>query len=126
MKELHKLTACLALSLIALASANSSPSLHHPASTGPASGSPAEVLVLPASTLDAVTGSVLPALTEIAAGGVRPISDTETVTISGAGWRSDFWCGAATGAGLVMSATGILTPVGVGLSAAGIYCALYL
>lgn len=125
-KPLHKLVACTALALIAQGAASSSPSLHDPASPSPASGSPTDAFVLPASTLNAFTGSVLPALTDIAPGGVRPILDAETAMIAGAGWRSDFWCGAAAGAGLVLSATGVLTPVGVGLSAAGIYCALYL
>lgn len=56
----------------------------------------------------------------------NPITDEESAMVLGTGWKSDFWCGAATGAGFVMSATGILTPVGVGLATAGIYCALYM
>ena len=56
----------------------------------------------------------------------RGLTDKEAALIVGGGWRSDFWCGVAAGAGLVLSATGVLTPVGVGLSAGGIYCALYL
>ena len=58
--------------------------------------------------------------------GASPIADEEIATMLGVGWRSDFWCGAAAGAGLVLSATGVFTPVGIGMSAAGIYCALYL
>lgn len=124
-KPLHKLIACTALALIAQgAVAGAFPHADVPAPDSP-TGAGADAVVLRPATLDAF-GSVLPALTDITPGGVRAISDTETAMIAGAGWKSDFWCGAAAGAGLVLSATGVLTPVGVGLSAAGIYCALYL
>ncbi len=70
--------------------------------------------------------SSLTRFADIAPDGIKPITDWEAATVTGTGWRSDFWCGAAVGAGFVLSATGVLTPVGVGLAAAGIYCALYL
>ena len=82
----------------------------------------------PLSEINSATAGspTLPALTDLAPDGIEPVGYEESATLVGAGWKSDFWCGAAAGAGLVLSATGVLTAVGVGLSAAGIYCALYL
>lgn len=57
---------------------------------------------------------------------IRELTDTQADTIVGSGSSSDFWCGVAAGAGLVLSASGVLTPVGVALGAGGIYCAVFL
>lgn len=70
--------------------------------------------------------SLLTTLDGLAQVEIRPITDNDSSAIAGAGWQSDFGCGVAAGAGLVLSATGILAPVGVALAAAGIYCALFL
>ena len=91
----------------------------------------APVLASDSKPHSGISSAIVSSQTLSGAPDIRPnetnaIADHESATLLGAGWKSDFWCGAAAGAGLVLSATGVLTPVGVGLSAAGIYCALYM
>lgn len=57
---------------------------------------------------------------------VRELTDEQAYAIIGSGSSSDFWCGVASGAGLALSASGVLTPVGVALGVGGIYCAVFL
>lgn len=57
-KTLHALTACMALALALQVSASPTASGDQSASNGSAAGSPAEAVVLPTATLDAVTGAV--------------------------------------------------------------------
>ncbi len=44
---------------------------------------------------------------------------------TGTGFGSDFWCGAIAGAGLAVSMSVVGTPIGAGLAAAGVACAMF-
>ncbi len=57
MNTFRVLAACMALALAAQVSASSTPSAQHSVPPGPAGESPAEAVVLPTGTLDAVTGA---------------------------------------------------------------------
>ncbi len=73
----------------------------------------------------AVSAAPLAATADIGSNETNAMTDKETAMVVGAGWQSEFWCGVAAGAGMVLTATGVLTPVGIALGGAGIYCALY-
>ncbi len=108
MKQLASVATCLLLTVAApgLASgADSAPSLDPATLSGPTASAPAY------ETAYAAGHTVLDAL--------------EMKGVAGTGAGTDFACGFMSGAGLVMTLSGVASPVGVTLGVGGVLCSLF-
>ena len=107
MKQLASVATCLLLTVAApgfASGADSAPSLDPATLSGPTASAPAY------ETAYAAGHTVLDAL--------------EMKSVTGAGPGTEFACGFVSGAGLMMTISGVAAPVGVTLAAAGALCSL--
>ena len=79
------------------------------------------------SFTDTAISSSLPAAPQFHGGtaGLTTLSAYDLGALAGTGAATDFACGFAAGAGLVMTLSGVAAPVGITLATVGFACALF-
>jgi len=108
MKQLASIATCLILFVAA-------PGLASDSDSAPS---------LDPATLSGPTASV-PAYETAYAAGHTVLDALEMKSVTGAGPGTEFACGFISGAGLMMTISGVAAPVGVTLAAGGVLCSLF-